>query len=105
MDNVLKSPQPAYQNLDYVSYLVDNTAQSPAWQPDAAQWVARGVDNPPKTPQPYVRSPLFPDVAPFQLDTPDTFIAVLNVEGSEALLLLRMMYHEIRLELNTDCTI
>ena len=99
-DNVAVSPQPAYQNLDYVSYLVDNTAQSPAWQPDAAQWVARGVDNQVRTPQPYVRSPLFPGVAPVS-HVPSDFIAVLNVEGSEALLVTENDVNEIRLELNT----
>ena len=99
-DNVAVSPQPAYQNLDYVSYLVDNTAQSPAWQPDAAQWVARGVDNQVRTPQPYVRSPLFPGVAPVSHVASD-FIAVLNVEGSEALMVTEDDVSEIRLELNT----
>ena len=99
-DNAAVSPQPAYQNLDYVSYLVDNTPQSPAWQPDAAQWVARGVDNQVRTPQPYVRSPLFPTAIPVEY-TPSTFIAVLNVEGSEALIVTEDDVSEIRLELNT----
>ena len=99
-DNAAVSPQPAYQNLDYVSYLVDNTAQSPAWQPDAAQWVARGVDNQTRTPQAYVRSPLYPGGAPVS-HVASSFIAVLNVEGSEALLVTENDVNEIRLELNT----
>ncbi len=100
-DNALVSPQPAYQNLDYVSYLVDNTAQSPAWQPDAAQWIARGVDNQVRTPQAYIRSPLYPGGAPPVSHVPSTFIAVLNVEDSEALLVTEDDVSEIRLELNT----
>ena len=99
-DNVAVSPQPAYQNLDYVSYLVDNTAQSPAWQPDAAQWVARGVDNQVRAVEQFVRSPLFPGGAPVS-HTPSDFIAILNVEGSEALLVTENDVNEIRLELNT----
>ena len=99
-DNVAVSPQPAYQNLDYVSYLVDNTPQSPAWQPDAAQWVARGVDNQVRAVEQFVRSPLFPDSAPVS-HVPSTFIAILNVEGSEALIVTEDDVSEIRLELNT----
>ena len=51
-ENVLKDPQPQYQNLGYVQYLVNNTPKTPAWEPDAAQWVARGVDNQVRTPEP-----------------------------------------------------
>ena len=98
-DNAAVSPQPAYQNLDYVSYLVDNTPQSPAWQPDAAQWVARGVDNQVRAVEQFVRSPLFPDSAPVS-HVPSTFIAILNVEGSEALIVTEDDVSEIRLELN-----
>ena len=98
-DNALVSPQPAYQNLDYVSYLVDNTPQSPAWQPDAAQWVARGVDNQVRAVEQFVRSPLFPDSAPVS-HVPSTFIAILNVEGSEAIIVTEDDVSEIRLELN-----
>ncbi len=63
VDNVLLNPQPAYQNLGYVQKTVENTNASPGFEPDAAQWIARGVDNQVRTPEPYVKSPLFPNVA------------------------------------------
>ena len=84
-DNVLKSPQPAYQNLDYVSYDVDNTPSSPPFEPDAAQWVARYVDNTPKTPQPYVKSPLWPAGPPTSY-LPGTPEPVVMLNGINALL-------------------
>ena len=99
-DNVLLNPQPAYQNLGYIQYDKDNVAVTPAWEPDAAQWIPRGVDNQVRTPEPYVRSPLYPDAAPVS-HVPSTFIAVLNVEDSEALLVTEDDVSEIRLELNT----
>ena len=99
-ENVLLNPQPAYQNLGYVQYDKDNVAVTPAWEPDAAQWIARGVDNQVRTPQKYVRSPLYPDAAPVS-HVPSTFIAVLNVEGSEALIVTENDVSEIRLEVNT----
>ena len=98
-DNVLKSPQPAYQNLGYVSYLVDNTADPVTWLPDAQQWVARYVDNTPKTPQPYVKSPLYPNPASVPATyVVDTFITTLNVEESEAVIVMENDISEIRLE-------
>ena len=96
-DNTAKSPQPAYQNLDYVQYNSDNTPASPVWEPDAAQWVARGVDNQPRTVQAYVRSPLFPDGAPVS-HIPFTFAIVLRAEGTEALLVTEDDVSEIKLE-------
>ena len=84
-DNVLKDPQPAYQNLDYVSYLVDNTPDPVTWLPDAAQWVARGVDNQVRTPQAYVKSPLYPEVAP-ESYLPATREPVVRLDGINALL-------------------
>ena len=60
-ENTLKNPQPAYQNGNYVQRGVDIQPVSPPFEPDAAQWVPRGVDNQPRTPQPYVKSPTFPD--------------------------------------------
>ena len=100
-DNALVSPQPGYQNLDYVSYLVDNTAQSPAWQPDAGQWVARGVDNQVRTVEQYRRSPLFPSSAPVSY-VPVSFEIVLNAEGSEALLVTEDDVSSIKLQLSTS---
>ena len=99
-DNAAVSPQPAYQNLDYVSYLVDNTAQSPAWQPDAGQWIARGVDNAIRTPQPYERQPLFPTSIPVSI-SPDLFSIVLNAEDSEALIVTEDDVSSIKMELST----
>ena len=99
-DNVAVNPQPAYQNLNYVSYLVDNTPQSPAWQPDAAQWIARGVDNQVRTPEPYARSPRFPVALPAGRIA-DTFSIVLNVEGSEALIVTEDDISEIKLEISS----
>jgi len=95
-DNVAVSPQPAYQNLDYVQYTVENTPVSPAWQPDAGQWVARGVDNQVRTPQPYVKSPLFPNVS----STFSTISVTLRVEDSEGLIVTEDDVNGIRLEVN-----
>ena len=99
-DNVADNPQPAYQNLNYISYLVNNTAQSPAWQPDAGQWIARGVDNATRTPQPYAKSPLFPTGLPVSF-TPSTFDIVLRATESEALIVTEDDVSEIKLELST----
>ena len=84
-DNVLKDPQPAYQNLDYVSYLVDNTPDPVTWLPDAQQWQARNVENQLRTPQAYVKSPLYPDVAP-EAYVPATREPVVMLDGINALL-------------------
>ena len=93
-DNAAVNPQPAYQNLDYVSYLVNNTPQSPAWQPDAGQWIARGVDNQVRTPQKYVQSPLFPNVA----STSSSITVTLRVAESESLIVTEDDVNGIRLE-------
>ena len=95
-DNTLRDPQPQYQNLGYVQYLVDNTPKTPAWEPDAAQWIARGVDNQVRTPEPYVRSPLFPD-AP---STSSTVVVTLRVEESEGLIVTEDDVNGIRLAVN-----
>ena len=107
-DNVAVNPQPAYQNLDYVQYTVENTAVSPAWEPDAAQWVARGVDNQVRTPQPYVRSPLWPAGAPdwYNPVVGDgvplrTITVVLNAEDSEALIVTEDDVAEIELSVSS----
>ena len=84
-DNVLKSPQPAYQNLDYVSYLVDNTADPVTWLPDAQQWVARNVENQVRTPEAYVKSPLWP-AGPPAAYLPGTPEPVVMLNGINALL-------------------
>ena len=102
-DNVAKNPQPAYQNLDYVQYTVENTPVSPPWEPDAAQWVARGVDNQVRTPQPYVRSPLFPDGVPDTISyTPHTFEIVLTLEDNEALVVTEDDINTIELTLSAS---
>ena len=98
-DNVAKNPQPAYQNLDYVSYLVDNTPDPVTWEPDAAQWIARGVDNQVRTPKPYVKSPLWPDGVPSGYSIP-TIVVVLQEEASEALIVTEDDVNEIRLVIN-----
>ena len=92
-ENVLKDPQPAYQNLGYVQYTVENTPVSPPWEPDAGQWIARGVDNQERTPEPYVRSPLFPDAA----STSSTVVVTLRVEESEGLIVTEDDVYGIRL--------
>ena len=83
-DNILENPQPAYQNLDYVQYTVQNVAVSPPWQPDAGQWVAKTKDNVTRTPQPYVKSPLYPGGIPVGRTIP-TIEVVLTLEDNEAL--------------------
>lgn len=98
-DNVAVDPQPAYQNLDYVSYLVDNTPQSPAWQPDAGQWIARGVDNQVRTPEKYVKSPYLPGLA----SRSASITVTLRVAESEALIVTEDDVNGIRLEvIHTD---
>jgi hypothetical protein len=106
-DNVLLDPQPAYQNLGYVQYDKDNVAVSPAWEPDAAQWVARGFDNQVRTPQPYAKAPLWPDGAPewYNPVVGDgkvlrTLTVVLNVEQSETLIVTEDDVSEIVLVVN-----
>ena len=94
-DNALVSPQPGYQNTDYVSYLVDNTPQSPAWQPDAGQWIARGVDNQVRTPQAYVKSPLFPNAVS---TSGSTLTVTLRVAESEGLIVTEDDVNGIRLD-------
>ena len=95
-ENVLKDPQPAYQNLGYVQYLVDNTPKTPAWEPDAAQWIPRGVDNQVRQVEPYVRSPLFPDLA----STVSTVVVTLRVEESEGLIVTEDDVNGIKLAVN-----
>ena len=100
-DNVAKDPQPAYQNLDYVQYNADNTPASPVWEPDAAQWVARGVDNQPRTVEAYVRSPLFPEGVPSTISyTPHTFDIMVQAEDSEALIVTEDDVNTIKLSLS-----
>ena len=94
-ENVLLNPQPAYQNLGYIQYDKDNVAVTPAWQPDAAQWVARGVDNQVRTPQKYVKSPLYPGV----VSTSSSPITVtLRVAESEGLIVTEDDVNGIRLD-------
>ena len=95
-DNVLKNPQPQYQNLGYVQYLSNNTPKTPAWEPDAAQWIPRGVDNQVRTVEPYVKSPLFPDVQ----SVSSTITVTLRVEESEGLIVTEDDVKGIRLEVN-----
>ena len=104
VDNTLKDPQPAYQNLGYVQYNSDNTPHDPAWEPDAGQWVARNVENQVRTPQPYVKSPLWPDGAPEWYNPVigdgqqlRTITVVLNAEDSEALIVTEDDVSEIQL--------
>ena len=98
VENVLISPQPGYQNTDYVQYLTDNTAKTPAWEPDAAQWVARGVDNQVRTPEPYERSPLFPERASVSA----AITVTLRHESIEALIVNEKDTHGIKLAVNHD---
>ena len=84
-DNTLRSPQPAYQNGNYVQTGADNQAVTPPFEPDAAQWIARGVDNVVRTPQAYVKSPLWPDGAYGKPVVYSTAISVpIEVEQGEA---------------------
>ena len=106
-ENVLLNPQPAYQNLGYVSYDKDNVATVPAFQPDAAQWQCRNVENQLRTPQPYAKAPLWPDGAPewYNPVVGDgkvlrTLTVVLNVEQSETLIVTEDDVSEIVLVVN-----
>ena len=105
-ENVLKDPQPAYQNEGYTQRYVDNTEHVPAWEPDAAQWQCRNVENQLRTPQPYVRSPLWPDGAPewYNPIVGDgrqlrTFEIVLTLEDNEALVVTEDDVNTIELTL------
>ena len=106
-DNVLKNPQPAYQNLGYVQKTAENTNASPGFEPDAAQWIPRNVENQVRTPQKYVKSPLWPGGAPewYNPIIGDgkqllTIEVMLNVEDSEALVVTEDDVSTIKLELN-----
>ena len=92
-ENVLKNPQPAYQNLGYVSYLVNNQPDPVTWEPDAAQWIPRGVDNQVRQVKPYVKSPLFPDAS----STTSALVVTLRVEESEGLIVTEDDVKGIRL--------
>jgi hypothetical protein len=94
IENTLRNPQPAYQNGNYVQRGVDNSAVSPAFEPDAAQWIARGVDNAVRTPQPYEKSPFYPGVA----STSSTLTVTLRVAESEGLIVTEDDVSGIRLE-------
>ena len=97
-ENVLKNPQPAYQNLGYVQYTVENVPVSPPWEPDAAQWIPRNVENQVRTPEPYVKSPLFPD----RESVSSAIVVTLRVEHTEALIVDEDDIHGVRLEVNHD---
>ena len=95
-DNVLLDPQPAYQNLNYVRHLSNNSEDPDQPLPDAADWICRGVDNQERTPEPYVKSPLYPD-AP---STFSTITVTLRVEESEGLIVTENDVSGIQLQLN-----
>ena len=105
-ENVLKNPQPAYQNLGYVHNNKDNVPVTPAWEPDAAQWQCRNFENQLRTPEPYVRSPLWPDGAPewYNPVVGDgqqlrTFEIVLTLEDNESLVVTEDDVNTIQLTL------
>ena len=83
-ENTLKNPQPAYQNGNYVQRGVDNQPVTPPFEPDAAQWIARGVDNVERTPQKYEKSPLWPDGPPDWYGTSTAISVPIEVEQGEA---------------------
>tara|TARA_R100000988_G_C3882179_1_gene108822 strand:+ start:31 stop:504 length:474 start_codon:yes stop_codon:yes gene_type:complete len=93
-ENVLENPQPAYQNLGYVQYTFENVPVSPPWEPDAAQWIPRNVENQVRTPEKYVKSPYEPLVA----STSSTLTVTLRVEESEALIVNEADTKGIQLE-------
>ncbi len=107
-DNTLKDPQPAYQNLDYVATLQDNTDRNPQPLPDAGNYVFSGViPGTTRTPKPYVRSPLWPDGAPTWYNPVvgdgkqlRTVTVVLSVDGSEGLVVTEDDVNEIELSVN-----
>ena len=101
-DNVLENPQPAYQNLGYTSRTVDNQPSSPPFEPGATQWIARGVDNVERTPQPYVRSPLFPAGTPESFVIQTVFDVILTVEQDETVIVAENDINEIQLVLNSS---
>ena len=106
-DNTLRDPQPAYQNLDFVATLSDNTDRSPQPLPDAGNYVFSGViPGTTRTPKPYVRSPLWPDGAPEWYDPIvgdgrqlQDITVVLTLEDNEALVVTEDDVNTIELTL------
>ncbi len=98
VDNVLVSPQPGYQNLDYVQYTVENTAVSPPWQPDAGQWIARGVDNQVRTPEKYEKTDVNNNIV--STLAAGTLTVTLRVEETEGLIVTEDDVNGIRLAVN-----
>ena len=107
-DNVLLNPQPAYQNLNFVATDKDNVDKDPQPLPDAKDYVFSGViPGTTRTPEPYVKSPLWPDGPPAWYDPIvgdgkqlRTIEVVLNAEDSEALIVTEDDVSEIKLELS-----
>ena len=97
-DNVALDPQPGYQNLDYVQYTVENTPVSPAWQPDAGQWIARGVDNQVRTPEKYEKTDVNNNIV--STLAAGTLTVTLRVEETEGLIVTEDDVNGIRLAVN-----
>ena len=101
-DNVALNPQPAYQNLGYRKRKLECGNLPPGDQPlpDAGDYVFSGlIPGTTRTPEPYVRSPLFPGGVPLSR-TISTFVVVLQEEASEALIVAENDVNDIRLEVN-----
>ena len=98
VDNVLVSPQPGYQNLDYVKYTVENVPASPVWQPDAGQWIARGVDNQVRTPEKYEKTDVNNNIV--STLAAGTLTVTLRVEETEGLIVTEDDINGIRLAVN-----
>ena len=99
-DNVALDPQPGYQNLNYRQTTKDNVLVNPQPLPDAGDYVFSGlIPGTTRTPEPYVRSPLFPGGVPVSR-TISTFVVVLQEEESEALIVAENDVNDIRLEVN-----
>ena len=100
VDNDPLDPQPGYQNLNYRRYNSLNQEVTPQPLPDAGDYVFSGlIPGTTRTPEPYVKSPLFPDGVPVGRTIP-TIVVVLQEETSEALIVLENDINEVRLEIN-----
>ena len=96
-DNVALDPQPAYQNLNYRRSKLECGVADTQPLPDAGNYVFSGlIPGTTRTPEPYEKSPLYPEVVSFS----SAVVVTLRVEESEGLIVTENDVSGIKLEVN-----
>jgi len=96
-DNVALDPQPGYQNLNYRRSKLECGVADTQPLPDAGNYVFSGlIPGTTRTPEPYEKSPLHPEVASFS----SAVVVTLRVEESEGLIVTEDDVSGIRLAVN-----